>query len=165
MPQKSLSKAALVLVELGAAWPATLVARAGRVSYRVLAEVEGEGPLAFAARAEAFCASAFPRGTQVSTALVACNQRGDETAEVSRRALAESLLAGLAPDGSIFFAGEGSASDRFRRRLYDLASELDAAVGGEGRVGVWFSAEASRTDSGPVPADAAQAGAGVARVA
>ncbi len=162
MSQKSLPQASLVLVELGAAWPATLVPSDGPC--RVLAEVEGEGPLAFATRAEAFATSAFPRGTQVATALVACNLRADETAEAARRALVECLLVRLSPAGDLCFTAAEAASERFRRRLLDLTGSLGAGAR-EGRIRASFGQDTARTSgpttsqSAPVPSRA------VARVA
>lgn len=115
----------------------------------MLAEVEGEGPLAFAARVEDFSASAFPRGTQVNLALVACNQRADETAEAARRAMSECLLARLTPAGSLSFTASDDATDRFRRRLFDLVADLGKAAAAEGRVRAIFGEESRRTASGP----------------
>jgi hypothetical protein len=116
---------------------------------RVLAEVEGEGPLAFAARVEDFAMNAFPRGTQVTLALVACNQRADETAEAARRAMAECLLARLAPAGVLSFAAADDATDRFRRRLFDLVADLGKSATADGRVRALFGDDARRTASGP----------------
>jgi hypothetical protein len=152
MSQKQLPQASLVLVELGAVWPAALIAGGGPC--RVLAEAEGEGPLAFAARAEAFASSAFPRGTTASVALVACNQRADETAEAARRVLAECLLARISPSGTLCFATGENATDRFRRRLLDLAGDLGAGAR-EGRVSAWFGEQTARIASGPATSHSA----------
>lgn len=159
MAPKSLTQTSLVLVELGAAWPAALMTEAGVC--RVLAEAEGEGPLAFAARADDFVRSAFPRGTQVTHALVACNQRADETAGAARRVLAECLLARLAGHGTLAFVASDDASDRFRRRLFDLVADLDKAGAGERRVHAVFGEEGRRTASGPASSDGATLAKGV----
>jgi hypothetical protein len=152
MSQKHLPQASLVFVELGAVWPAALVASNGPC--RVLAEAEGEGPLAFAARAEAFASNAFPRGTIVSVALIACNQRADETADAARRAMAECLLARISPSGSLCLATGENATDRFRRRLLDLAGDL-ASGSREGRVSAWFGEQTARPASGPATSQSA----------
>jgi hypothetical protein len=152
MSQKHLPQASLIFVELGAVWPAALIAGAGPC--RVLAEAEGEGPLAFAARAEAFATSAFPRGTTVASALLACNQRADETAEAARRAMAECLLARISPSGSLCFATGENATDRFRRRLLDLTCDLGAGAR-EGRVSAWFGEQGARIASGPATSQSA----------
>lgn len=132
----------------------------------MLAEVEGEGPLAFAARVEDFSATAFPRGTQVNVALVACNQRADETAEAARRAMAECLLASLAPTGSLSFTASDDATDRFRRRLFDLVADLGKGATAEGRVRAIFGDESRRMVSGPATSDGVTlAGGSVSRVA
>jgi hypothetical protein len=159
MAPKSFHQVSLVLVELGAAWPSVLLTEAGIC--RVLAEAEGEGPLAFAARAEDFASSAFPRGTQVTHAFIACNQRADETAEAARRALAECLLARLAGHGTLVFAASDDASDRFRRRLFALVADFDAPGAGERRVRAIFGEEGRRTDSGPATSDGATLAKGV----
>ena len=149
MPSKTHSRASLVIVELGAAWPAALVGADARTGCRVLAEVEGEGPLAFAARVEDFTLQAFPRGTELELAVVACNQRADETAEVARRAMAGCLLPQIARAGSLFFSAADSASDRFRRRLTDLVADFERSGALHGRIQAYFAEEASRTASTP----------------
>jgi hypothetical protein len=146
MSQKNLHRTSLVIVELGAVWPAALIA-ADAAPCRVLAEAEGEGPLAFAARVEHFADSAFPRGSAVSQAFVACNQRADETAEAARRAMVGCLLAQVAPGGSIVLTAAEDASDRFRRRLLDLAADLGRAAG-DRRLRAQFVEESSPTASG-----------------
>jgi len=133
---------------------------------RVLAEAEGEGPLAFAARAEDFAVNAFPRGTEVTHALVACNQRADETAEAARRVLAECMLSRLAAHGTLAFAASDDASDRFRRRLFALVADFDKARAGDRRVRAVFGEEGRRTASGPATSDGATLAKGiVSRVA
>jgi hypothetical protein len=159
MAPKSLHPISLVLVELGAAWPSVLLSEPGIC--RVLAEAEGEGPLAFAARAEDFAVNAFPRGTEVTQALVACNQRADETAEAARRALAECMLSRLAGQGTLVFAASDDASDRFRRRLFALVADFAKVGGGDGRVRALFGEEGSRTASGPATSDGATLAKGV----
>lgn len=151
MANKSLPEASVVLVELGASWPAALIAGEARVARRVLAECEGEGPLAFAARAEAFLDQAFPAGMPLGEALVACNQRADETAEAARRAIAECVFSRLAPRGVLSFAGGEDASDRFRRRLFDLVADLGTVPAAEGRVRAFFGED--RHESGPSTSD------------
>jgi hypothetical protein len=165
MAQRSLHKTSLVVVELGASWPAAVTTAEIGVC-RVLAEVEGEGPLAFAARVEDFAGSAFPRGTQVTLALVACNQRADETAEAARRAMAECLLLRLAPAGVLSFAASDDATDRFRRRLFDLVADLGKSSAADGRVRALFGDDSRRTASGPaVTAGVTLVGGSVSRVA
>jgi hypothetical protein len=170
MPEQIHSRANVVVVELGAPWPAALVGRdAGRPAgstCRVLSEVEGEGPLAFAARVEDFVAQAVPRGTEVALAVVACNQRADETAEVARRALCECLLARVTKGGTLFFSAADATSERFRRRLLDLVGDFTASGAPVARVQAYFAEEASRTTSGPAASDSTSlSGTSVARVA
>jgi hypothetical protein len=143
-----------------------LVSRHAGSAYRVLSELEGEGPLAFAARVEDFIGRAFPRSAELELAVVACNQRADETAEVARRALAESVLGRVAKSGAFHFSASDAVSDRFRRRLLDLTAEFARAGGADGRVQASFAEEVSRTTSSPASADKATAiSRAVARVA
>ncbi|HEV8548375.1 MAG TPA: hypothetical protein VGQ57_05085 [Polyangiaceae bacterium] len=153
-----------MIVELGATWPSSLVARGG--GCRVIAEKEGEGPLGFAARVDDFVTAAFPRSVQVARAVVACNQRADQTAEAARRAVAESLLGRLGGGGLLLFAATDLAGERFRRRLLDLVAELSGAAGRSGRIHTHLSDDDGRA-SGPRTSEAApplEAGK-VARVA
>lgn len=152
----------LVVVELGAAWPATLVASRG--GCRVIAETEGEGPLGFAARVDDFVANAFPRSVPLVRAFVACNLRADQTAEAARRAVAESALSRLGTAGVLTFSASHLAGDRFRRRLGDLVAEL-AGPTGTGRVQTHLRDEEARA-SGPRTSErAGTATRSVARVA
>jgi hypothetical protein len=165
MANRSLHKTSLVIVELGASWPAAVVTAEAGVC-RVLAELEGEGPLAFAARVDDFAANAFPRGTLVTLALIACNQRADETAEAARRAMAGSLLGRLAPSGALSFAAADDATDRFRRRLFDLVADLGRSPSADGRVRALFGDDSRRMASGPaVSAGVTLVGGSVSRVA
>jgi len=153
----------LVVVELGAAWPATLVASRG--GCRVVAELEGEGPLGFAARVDDFVATAFPRSTVVVRAVLACNLRADQTAEAARRAVAESLLSRMGTTGALNFCAPHTAGERFRRRLSDLVVELSGPAG-SGRVQMHLGSDEAARGSGPRMSDgAAPSAPGVARVA
>lgn len=165
MPRNSADGCELVVVELGAAWPASLTVSAA--GCRVIAETEGEGPLGFAARIDDFVGQAFPRGVAVSRAVVACNLRADQTAEAARRSVAESLLGRVGSKGALFFTASNTASDRFRRRLLDLVSELRANGARGDRVQLRFGEDEGRA-SGPRTSEGAPALADdsdVARVA
>ncbi|HWP05438.1 MAG TPA: hypothetical protein VNN72_06835 [Polyangiaceae bacterium] len=163
MSRNSPEGSELVVVELGAAWPTTLVASRG--GCRVVAEIEGEGPLGFAARVDDFIAGAFPRSAFVVRAVLACNLRADQTAEAARRAVAESLLSRLGANGVLTFCASQRAGDRFRRRLGDLVAELGGPAG-SGRVQAHLGDEEAARGSGPRTSDAtAEAASGVARVA
>jgi hypothetical protein len=153
----------LVVVELGAAWPTAMVASRG--GCRVVAEIEGEGPLAFAARVDDFVAAAFPRSAFVVRAVLACNLRADQTAEAARRAVAESLLSRLGASGVLTFCASNRAGDRFRRRLGDLVLELGRPAG-SGRIQTHLGEEEAARGSGPRTSESAGATtSGVARVA
>jgi hypothetical protein len=160
MPRNSPEDSELVVVELGAAWPASLVASRG--GCRVIAETEGEGPLGFATRVDDFVATAFPRSAGVARAFVACNLRADQTAEAARRAVAETLLSRLGTTGVLTFSASHLAGDRFRRRLSDLTTELTGPAGA-GRIQMQLRDEDAHA-SGPRMSASAPA-PGVARVA
>jgi hypothetical protein len=165
MPRNASDGCELVVVELGAAWPASLTASAG--TCRVIAETEGEGPLGFAARVDDFVVQAFPRGVPVTRAVLACNLRADQTAEAARRAVAESLLGRLGTKGSLFFTASHAAGERFRRRQQDLVTELAATGARAERIHARFGEDEGRV-SGPRTSEGAPAlgvDPGVARVA
>jgi hypothetical protein len=162
MSRNSLEGCELVVVELGAAWPASLIASRG--GCRVIAETEGEGPLGFAARVDDFVAGAFPRSAAVTRAFVACNLRADQTAEAARRAVAETLLSRLGTTGVLTFSASHAASDRFRRRLNDLVAEL-AGPRGAGRIQTHLRDEEARASGPRVSENASAPVPGVARVA
>ena len=154
MPRNTADGCELVVVELGATWPASRTNSAG--DCRVIAELEGEGPLGFAARVDDFVVQAFPRGVAVARAVVACNLRADQTAEAARRAVAESLLGRLGPKGSLFFTASHAAGDRFRRRLLDLVSELASLGGRADRIHARIGEDDGRV-SGPRTSEGAPA--------
>jgi hypothetical protein len=165
MPRNTVDGCELVVVELGAAWPASLIVTTG--GCRVIAETEGEGPLGFAARVDDFVVQAFPRGVPVVRAVVACNLRADQTAEAARRAVAESLLGRLGGKGSLFFTASHAAGDRFRRRLLDLVAELASTGARADRIHALLGDDEGRA-SGPRTSEGAPAlgvDAKVARVA
>jgi hypothetical protein len=163
MSRNSLEGCELVVVELGASWPTTLVASRG--GCRVVAEIEGEGPLGFAARVDDFVAGAFPRSVSVVRAVLACNLRADQTAEAARRAVAETLLSRLGTSGQLTFCASHLAGDRFRRRLGDLVAEL-AGPRGSGRIQTYLGEEEAARGSGPRTSNGAgETASGVARVA
>jgi hypothetical protein len=75
MPLQSPSHGLLVLVELGATWPRSVVEESAHSSRRVLVEVEGEGPAGFAARVASLQNSLFARGVSLKAVVLACNAR------------------------------------------------------------------------------------------
>jgi len=162
MPSQTPEGSELVVVELGAAWPASLVASRG--GCRVIAELEGEGPLGFAARVDDFVANAFPRSAPVARAYVACNLRADQTAEAARRAVAETALSRLGTTGQLTFSASHLAGERFRRRLGDLVQELGGPAGA-GRIQTHLRDDEVRASGPRTSENAAPKAPGVARVA
>jgi hypothetical protein len=163
MPRTSTDRNQLVAVELGAVWPASLTAAEG--TCRVVAGAEGEGPLDFASRVDDFALSAFPRNVPLTHAVLACNLRADQTADAARRAIAEILLGRLGNAGVLTFAAAPAASERFRRRLLDLVTELGASLGSVDRVGASFGDDDGRVSGPRTSSGTAEALRNVARVA
>jgi hypothetical protein len=125
MPPKGAS-GTLVIVELGAVWPAWLVESMPQGSCRVLAELEGEGPAAFADRVKSVSASLFPRGLELALIAVACNERADEAAVAARREVALSLTARGSRSTRVAFAATEEAGVRLRNSLATLSASLDS---------------------------------------
>jgi hypothetical protein len=126
MPQKSLGAGLLVLVELGAAWPRSVVDGSVHESKRVLVELEGEGPLAFAERVRAVAGALFPRGVSLELAVVSCNQRADPAAMTARRAIAGTFF-GKRATPRVVFATPADPRETLKHALGELVSELGRA--------------------------------------
>ena len=123
MPQKSLGAGLLVLLELGATWPRALVETSVHGSKRVLVELEGEGPEAFAERVAAVAGSLFPRGVLLELVVLACNERADAPAIAARRAILKALLSRRSLPRVVFACGD-EPRESFRQSLATLADEL-----------------------------------------
>jgi hypothetical protein len=126
MPQKSLGAGLLVLVELGAPWPHSVVESSVHESKRVLVELEGEGPLAFAERVRTTIGTLFPRGVSLELAVVSCNERADADAMAARRLIARSFF-GRRALPRLVFATHDASREPFRRALAELVAELSRA--------------------------------------
>ena len=123
MPSRTPGAGLLVLVELGATWPRSLVESSPYAACRVLAEQEGEGPVAFAARVRTFATSMFPRHVALETAVLACNERADESAVSARRSIAQ-FLSSRRGRTRLIFAPAARAREALRRSLDALVAEL-----------------------------------------
>jgi hypothetical protein len=141
----------LVCVELGATWPEKLAGGNPDIVRRVVAQVDGETPEAFASRAGALARRLFSDGVEVTSVVAACNERTDPAAIRARSALGGRLLEHLGPTGTFSFSADPRAGGRLRHALSDLA--LGLAPKARGSVTVHFGTEAE------VPAES------VARVA
>ena len=124
MPPKGAS-GTLVVVELGAVWPAWLVEAAPQGYCRVLSELEGEGPTAFAERVKSVSASLFPRGLEFALIAIACNERTDDAAIGARRDLALGLGTRGARSTRFAFTATEDAGERLRNSLSVLTASLD----------------------------------------
>jgi hypothetical protein len=167
MPTEVVPSGLLVIVELGAAYPRALVESRPHTARRVVAELEGEGPAAFAARTVAAAASLFP-GTPIDHAVLAVNERADETQCRARRQIGRAVLYPRARTGATLSVGAVELpTKRLRAVLEGLVTELGAARGASSRVSLYFGsvrAAEPAVESGTSTALAADA-AGVARVA
>jgi len=148
----------LVIVELGAAWPGWLVAGSGHTSRRVLSELEGEGPSAFAARVIAAAAGLMPRGVRLDLAVLAVNERADETQMRARRELARALLYPRNRRGArLSVTATATPGDRLHFALFSLESSLDAVKGSRERLSFYFGERAAAPVSSPMPEAATSA--------
>jgi len=157
MRQRKPLTGVLVIVELGAEWPAwtgtgvELAARGGR---RVLSQEEGESPEAFADRVAEHLGSLFarqswgrsagrPRDVLLERAVLACNERTDDRAMQARSKLGQTLLRALAERRSwqLLFTASGRTG-RVRHSLSELATTLSSVwTANGGGVGVRFGDE------------------------
>ena len=113
----------MIAVELGADWPDGLASERGIVR-RVVAQSEGETPEAFAVRLGGLAGRLFSTGVELTGAVVACNERTDQTATLARRAMGAMLLERMGPSATLAFAAGPRAGGRLRHALSALAIEL-----------------------------------------
>ena len=115
---------ALIVVELGAEWPARLadVARARRV----LAQMDGETPAAFAERVANSVDGLFGRGVALGIVALSCNERIDAGAEAARRKTLGIALGSMATSrsGKAYLTAPLRSSGRLRHALSGLAQGL-----------------------------------------
>ncbi|MDF3069706.1 MAG: hypothetical protein K0R38_5307 [Polyangiaceae bacterium] len=114
----------MVAVELGAEFP-TIALPAGACR-RVVAQLEGESPATFAERVASVLESSFGRGVALSQLSLACNERLDDAAHVSRRQLASAALGAMAKHhtGKVSLCASARSSGRLRQGLATLARGL-----------------------------------------
>jgi hypothetical protein len=122
--------ALLVIVELGGEWPqlALVQPAAAASSRRVVAQVDGETPAAFAERVANSLDSLFDRGIKLDTVLLASNERLDEAAATARRRIASLALGRMAiakhMSGRVYLTAAPRSSGRLRHALSSLAHGL-----------------------------------------
>jgi hypothetical protein len=137
MSRRNLKSGVLVVVELGAEWPAWVSELTG--FRRVLTQEEGEAPEAFAARARRIERSLFPRAVAKKTLALLCNERTDAAAMTSRAAVVSHMLGGRDGAGQAFVAANARAGGRLRSALATAVTELAQSHGG--RVAVRFESD------------------------
>ena len=125
MKKLTSSEGLLIVMELGAEWPASEIETARNAkAKRVLAQDETESPAAFAARVSEQLGSSFPSGVVLGSVVVACSERIDERAQSGRAELVRILASTLARGrgGSLTFV----ACDRNGARSKPMFSTLIA---------------------------------------
>ena len=141
----------LVIVELGAAWPGYLVEESAHAKRRVLCELEGEGPAAFAARAIRAASTLMPRGVRLDLSVLAVNERADEAQMCARRELARALL--YPRDrrrARLSIVATATPGERLRDALLSLEQGLDAVKGARDRVSISFGGRSAEPVSSPM---------------
>lgn len=123
MKKLTSSEGLLIVVELGAEWPASEIeATRTAKARRVLAQDETESLAAFAARVSEQLSSLFPSGVALGSLVVACSERIDAHAQSGRMELARTVA------GTLARAGGGSltfvACDRNGARSKQVFSAL-----------------------------------------
>ena len=100
MKKLTSSKGLLIVVELGAEWPALEIEAARNAkAKRVLAQDETESPAAFAARVAEQLGRSLPSGLALGSVVVACSERIDAHAQSGRAELARTVAGVLARSG------------------------------------------------------------------
>jgi hypothetical protein len=138
------SSGILVAVELSGEWPSLTMTGSER---RVLVQLEGEAPLAFAERVTSGLDALFGRGVELRTRAVCCNERLDGAADEARRHLIGLTLGAMAQRraGQVVLAAAPRASARLRGYLEALAASARREWQSAGlEVSVDFGHEAPR---------------------
>jgi len=100
MKKLTSSEGLLIVVELGAEWPASEIeATRNAKARRVLSQDETETPAAFAARVTEQVTSSFPSGVGLGSVLVACSERIDSHAQTARAEIARAAGNALSRSG------------------------------------------------------------------
>jgi len=117
----------LVALELGAEWPggSSLSLELEQSERRVIVQLEGEAPVAFAERVASGLDALFGRGVELRTLALGCNERTDATADEARRSLLGLALGAMARrnEGQVVL----TASPRSGARLRSYLELLSAA--------------------------------------
>jgi hypothetical protein len=127
MQKLTSSEGLLIVVELGAEWPASEIeASRNAKARRVLAQDETESPAVFALRVAEQLSSSFPSGVGVASVVVACSERIDADAQGGRAELARGLASALARagGGSLSFVACDRNDARSKPGLSALLGEV-----------------------------------------
>lgn len=100
MKKLTSSEGLLIIVELGAEWPASeLDASRSAKARRVLSQDETETPATFAGRVSEELGRSFAKGVTLRTVLVACSERIDVHAQSARAELSRHVASALSRSG------------------------------------------------------------------
>ena len=124
MRKKSNGTGVLIVVELGADWPSWALTGSG--TRRVLAQIDGEMPAAFAERVATGLDGLFGKGIALAKVALACNERVDSAADGARRQLLGLALGAMAKHqaGKVYLTAAHHSSGRLRHSLSALAQDL-----------------------------------------
>ena len=141
----------LIAVELGGEWPGLMASDAS--ARRVLTQLDGEAPTAFAERVAQGLDAAFGLGIELGTLALACNERLDPAADSARRSLVALALGAMAQRhaGKVYLTASPRSSGRLRHYLSALAqASLEEWQSAGLEVSVDFGREAPETVTGSV---------------
>ncbi|HYP77175.1 MAG TPA: hypothetical protein VER12_14500 [Polyangiaceae bacterium] len=127
MQKLTSSEGLLIVVELGAEWPASEIECSRNAkARRVLAQDETESPAAFALRVSEQLGSSFPGGVALGGVIVACSERLDLHAQAGRAELARIAAStlGRSGGGSLSFVASDRNGGRSKPSLSSLLAEL-----------------------------------------
>jgi hypothetical protein len=112
----------LIAVELGGQWPSLTLEGCER---RVLVQLEGEEPGAFADRVTSGFDALFARGVELRALALCCNERLDPAADSARRSLVGLALGAMASNhaGRVHLTASPSSSSRLRHYLTTFAED------------------------------------------
>src|SRR6478735_11495835 len=127
MQKLTSSEGLLIVVELGAEWPASEIeASRNTRARRVLAQDETESPAAFALRVSEQLGSSFASGVSLGSVIVACSERIDPLAQSGRAELARVAASALGRSGggSLTFVACDRNGARSKPSLASLLSDV-----------------------------------------
>ncbi len=118
----------LVAVELGATFPSWIASRAHTGEFRVVAASEGEAGADFAERVSRVMKGLFADGSAAQGLVIVCNERIDDAAVATRKALVSGARAASDSKLATTFAASSRSSARLREALHSLAHDVNGTL-------------------------------------